>query len=102
MRGGRREGAGRKKGEADKVTRALRESAAKAATEGVTPLEMRLSVARHLWREATDVRGVIIDMDKAKEAAEFAEPALAYTSPRLNAIQGNGPDGALRIEVVQI
>src|SRR4051812_37656859 len=47
-RGGRRPGAGRKPGS---LTMKTREIAAKAAPEGVTPLELQLATMRALWAD---------------------------------------------------
>jgi hypothetical protein len=60
---------------------------------GILPLEMRLKVARKMWAEAVDAEGEIVDLEKAQAAANFAEPALPYTSPRLNSVEHSGPDG---------
>lgn len=91
-RGGKREGAGRKKGS---VT--IKRIDPEIIHGGTLPLEMRLKVARHLWAEATeaDENGEvkITDLDKAKQAADFAEPALPYTSNRLATITHTGPNG---------
>lgn len=85
-RGGRRPGAGRKKGSATKKTR---EIADRAAEEGITPLEYMLQVMR---TESTheDARVQI-----AREALRFeaAKAAAPYMHPRLAAIEHTGPDG---------
>lgn len=93
-KGGARPGAGRPKGS---VT--VRKSVDPAVVNaGILPLEMRLRVARHLWAEATETNQEtgevkITDLDKAKQAADFAEAALPYTSNRLATMIHTGPDG---------
>ncbi len=86
-RGGARPGAGRKPGSPTVKRRSP------DIDKGILPLEMRLRVARQIWAEAIDDDGEITDMAKAKEAAAFAEPLLAYTSPRLSSIEHSGPLG---------
>lgn len=91
-RGGARPGAGRKP-----LSKQLKKIDPKLINAGVLPLEMYLRVSRHLWSEATDPEtGAIKDIAKAKEAAEFAEPALAFTSNRLQAVAHThaNPDGS--------
>ena len=87
-RGGRREGAGRKP---QSVT--IKRVSPAVLNAGILPLEMRLQVSRQLWSEAVDQDGAIIDMAKAKEAADFAESCLRYTSPSLSSIEHSGPLG---------
>lgn len=87
-RGGARQGAGRKP-----QSESIRKVAPQVINAGILPLEMRLKVARKLWADATDAEGEITDMDKAKEAADFAESAMQFTSARLQAIEHSGPEG---------
>ena len=91
-RGGARPGAGRPKGS---IT--LKKVDPKVLNAGILPLEMRLRVARYLWGEATETAEdgeiKIKDLAKAKEAADFAEPALPYTSNRLATLMHVGPNG---------
>jgi hypothetical protein len=68
-RGGKRTGAGRKKGAATKKSQAI---AAKACAEGITPLEVMLAAMRHHYEQQ--------DLDRA---AEFAKDAAPYCHPRL-------------------
>ena len=70
-RGGKREGAGRPTGSASAKSRAI---ADRAASEGVTPLEVMLEAMRDLHG-----RG------KLAEAAHFARDAAPYMHPRLSA-----------------
>lgn len=65
----------------------------KVINAGILPLEMRLRVARKIWAEATDDAGEITDLEKAKEAADFAESAMQYTSARLQSTVFTGPGG---------
>lgn len=66
--GGRREGAGRKRGGANKLTKAAAE---KAAAEGIMPLDYMLNVMRD-EREAGNVR-----LDAAKAAAPYVHAKLS-------------------------
>ena len=75
-RGGKREGAGRKPGSANVRTR---ETAERAAQEGITPLEVLLGAMREAWEEN----------DKAK-ASGFAKEAAPYVHPRLQAVAHSG------------
>lgn len=86
--GGRRTGAGRKVGS---LTQKTREIAARAAKEGVTPLEVML----HAMRTHYDAK----DWDKAASVAKDAAP---YIHPRLAAIEHGGEGGGpLTINVVR-
>jgi hypothetical protein len=81
--GGARPGAGR-----PKLSLTVKKVDPKIINAGILPLEMRLRVARHMWAEATETdvetgEVKIVDVAKAKEAADFAEAALPYTSNRL-------------------
>lgn len=69
-RGGKRAGAGRKPGAATAKTR---EIADKAASEGVTPLEVMLGAMRELW-----------DNGNKLDAASIAKDAAPYMHPRLS------------------
>lgn len=70
MRGGRREGAGRKRGSANAKTR---EIADQAALQGVTPLEYMLRIMRD-------------DEAEAGRRDEMAKSAAPYMHPRLNSV----------------
>jgi hypothetical protein len=79
MRGGARPNAGRKPGGQNRKTRAI---ADKAATEGITPLEVMLEAMRaHHAANRLD------------EAAAIAKDAAPYMHPRLAAIEHGGKDG---------
>jgi hypothetical protein len=83
-RGGRRPGAGRKPGSANKKTR---EIADKAAAEGITPLEVQIETMRALWAEAN--QGNALDLDKAERACAIAKDAAPYIHPRLSSIEAS-------------
>ena len=85
-RGGRRAGAGRKKGSA---TRRTREIADAAATNGITPLEFLLAV----MTAPSDHEDAKVQV--AREAMRFdaAKAAAPYVHPRLQAVEHSGPDG---------
>lgn len=94
--GGTRPGSGRKP-----QSETIRKVDPEIINAGILPLEMRLRVARHMWAEAVDDTGKIIDLEKAKEAANFGEAALRYTSPSLATVAHTGANGG-PIEVNQI
>lgn len=75
-RGGRRPGAGRKKGSATKKTRAV---ANRVAREGITPLEVLVAAMRKHYDDG--------ELDKA---ASIAADAAPYCHPRLAAVQHSG------------
>jgi hypothetical protein len=81
-RGGRREGAGRKRGSETARTKRMRQIAAKALTESITPLEVMLAAMRKAYDAS--------DMPAALEAAKAAAP---YVHPRLASIEHAGPGG---------
>lgn len=79
MRGGRREGAGRKKGSTTKATVYRQEMLAKAAAEGISPLEVIMTAMRAAW-----------DAGNTDKAVEHAIAAAPYMHPRLAATQHSG------------
>jgi hypothetical protein len=87
MRGGRREGAGRKRGSPNQRTAAV---AQKVAQEGVTPLEFMVGIMRKEPPEGADPA-----VKLSHEALRFdaAKAAAPYVHPRLNAIEHTGKDG---------
>lgn len=85
-RGGRRPGAGRKKGSATKKTR---EIADRAAEEGLTPLEFMLQ----MMRRPTDHEDPKIQALRESMAFEAAKAAAPYVHPRLAAVEHTGADG---------
>ena len=84
--GGRRPGAGRKKGS---LTRKTREIANQAAEEGVSPLEVMLKAMR-----------VYYDAGDYANAATFAAAAAPYCHPRLSAVQVRGDGLGPVIQVI--
>lgn len=112
MRGGKRAGAGRPAGTANRRTR---EIANQAAAEGVTPLEVMLGNMRFFHTEAGELLQKIMapdaaDKDKAVElfkalmatrekAEDCARDAAPYIHPRLTAttIKGEGENGAIQL-----
>jgi hypothetical protein len=83
MRGGKRENAGRKRGSLATKTRAIAE---KAASQGITPLEVMLKAMRvHLRARRWD------------QAAAVAKDAAPYMHPRLTAVEVGGPNGAIEL-----
>jgi len=77
--GGRRPGAGRKKGSPNKATI---ERQARVAATGITPLDVMLTT----MRKYADAK----DWDKASAVAKDAAP---YVHPRLAAVEHAGKDG---------
>lgn len=78
-RGGRRPGAGRKPGTANKKTR---EIADRAASEGVTPLEVMIEAMRNAY----ETGGAI-------EAFPYAKDAAPYMHAKISAMELTGKDG---------
>jgi len=77
VRGGKRQGAGRKKGSVTQATVYRQEMLAKAASEGLSPLEFMLGVLRNSEAAFND----------RFEAAKAAAP---YVHPRLAAVEHSG------------
>lgn len=77
---------GRKKGSKNKATvereTGVAEITAKAAAEGITPLEVMIGAMRHAW-----------DAEDKDAAARFAKDAAPYVHPRLAAVEHTGKDG---------
>lgn len=94
--GGRQPGAGRPKGSLGKRTQEL---IAKAAEQGITPLEVLLDGMRHYYNLAiTDPLGFVIDpADKSGKilhtyrsmAKDYAVAAAPYIHPKLASLQAN-------------
>jgi hypothetical protein len=82
--GGRRPGSGRKRGGLNEKTRKIAE---KAATEGITPLEVQIETMRALWAEAN--QGNVLDLDKAERACAIAKDAAPYIHPRLSSVEAS-------------
>ena len=87
MRGGKRPGAGRKRGSLSKKTT---EIAQRVIAEGITPLEVLIS----------SMRAALIEGDRDK-ACQWADRAAPYVHPRLAAVEHSGnADNPLAFEVV--
>ena len=87
MRGGRREGAGRKPGSVSRIDAEARQS---AMTGGITPLDFLLSVMRDESREPQ------VRLDAAKAAAP-------YCHARLSSTELSGPNqGPMRYELGEV
>lgn len=94
-RGGKRPGAGRPPGAANKRTRAVADS---AAADGITPLEVQLGTMRALWTKATASKE--LNFDVAVQACAIAKEAAPYIHPRLQATEHTGADGgAIRLAI---
>jgi hypothetical protein len=89
MRGGKRPGAGRKKGTVSEATRRRKQIAEEAAASGITPLELQLQLMRHLWSEATDKAGKIVNIGKAMQANVVAKDAAPFVHPRLANVEAD-------------
>lgn len=78
---------GRAKGTANKVTEKRREIAARALSEGITPLEYMLNIMRKETPEGADA-ATHLQYDSLRfEAAKAAAP---YVHPRLAAVEHSG------------
>jgi hypothetical protein len=81
-RGGKRAGAGRRRGSLSQKTRAI---AARAAAEGITPLEVILRTMRSAWARASKNGETVTSFKDALIAVAMAEKAAPYVHPRLAA-----------------
>jgi hypothetical protein len=95
-RGGKRRGAGRKRGRLNNRTIAHKELASAAAGEGITPLELMVkrmryyhSLAEREMRKGEEADEHIIDA-ALKAANESAKDAAPFLHPRLSAIEHTG------------
>lgn len=86
QRGGKRAGAGRKKGTSRKITRTA-EIAEKAAAKGITPLEFILDIMRQPPSESDNPLVQIAHQEMRFEAAKAAAP---YVHPKLQPVDGKG------------
>jgi hypothetical protein len=92
-RGGKRQGAGRKKNTPNKAN-ALRE--ARIAASGITPLDVMIQDMRFhydLYQEAMANRDIASAKAELKEARDAAKDAAPYTHPRLAAVEHMGKGG---------
>lgn len=87
IKGGKRPGAGRKKGVPNKRTAALQASVEAA---GLTPLEFMLQIMRDEPSPELDPRDALQATAMRFEAAKAAAP---YIHPRLAAVEHTGPEG---------
>jgi hypothetical protein len=85
-RGGKRAGAGRKKGSATKKTRKVADAVAEG---GITPLEVMIDAMRRLHKAR-----------KYTAAAAVAQHAAPYVHPRLSAVTLGGQVG-VQLQVVE-
>jgi len=90
MSGGKRPGAGRKKGTPNKATAKRREIAEKALDSGITPLDYMLQVMRQEVPEGASAEQKASIVGMRFEAAKAAAP---YVHPRLAAIEHTGEGG---------
>jgi len=98
-RGGKRSGAGRKRGSANLKTQAI---AVKLAEDGeILPLAVMVKTMRGLWAVARRPDGTL-DMDKAKEACGIAYQAAPYMHAKLSntTVKGDA-DSPLTIQVIR-
>ncbi len=86
MHGGKRNGSGRKKGEATTKTREVAERATK---EGITPLEIMIEAMRKHYAKG-----------ELSEAVAIAKDAAPYMHPRLGAVQVANAPGSEPLRVV--
>jgi hypothetical protein len=91
-RGGKRPGAGRRKGSLSQKTRVIAE---RAAADGITPLEVILRTMRSAWARASTNGQTVTNFQDALIAAAMAEKAAPYVHPRLAAEKHevSGTDG---------
>lgn len=88
MKGGKREGAGRKRGIPNKASA---KKAAEIAESGLTPLDFMLQIMRdEACPEDADAAVKAAFADMRFEAAKAAAP---YVHPRLAAVEHTGKDG---------
>lgn len=87
-RGGKRANAGRKPGTVSEATRRRKEVAAKALSEGVSPLDVMLTTMRTLWDQAVDPEtGKVVNIGKAMQANVVAKDAAPFLHPKLSTIE---------------
>lgn len=85
-RGGKRVGAGRKPGTVSEATKRRKEVAAKALSEGVSPLDVMLTTMRTLWAQAVDESGKVVNIGKAMQANVVAKDAAPFLHPKLSTV----------------
>lgn len=77
-RGGKRPNSGRKKGQVTKATVYRQEMLARAASEGISPLEVMMTAMRKAWDEGN-----------VSDAVKHAAAAAPYVHPRLANVDMN-------------
>lgn len=87
MRGGAREGSGRKKGTVSSQTKERRQVIKKAVDTGIMPLDVMLGTMRSLWSAAHD--GENVNEDLRLQAVAVAKDAAPYLHPKLSNIEAN-------------
>lgn len=99
--GGKRPGAGRKKGTPNKATQARQ---AKVASTGIEPLDVMIENMRAFHAAAGEEQDVKEAHKLRLAAQECAKDAAPYVHPKLSAIEHSGPKGGpipiTRIELV--
>lgn len=101
-RGGKRPGAGRRKGTVSEATARRKAIAAEAMEGGVTPLEIMLATMRGLWAQAVDGDGNVINFGKAMQANIVAKDAAPFIHPKLSNVDAKlQGDLGLTVEIVR-
>lgn len=88
-RGGKRPGAGRKRGTVSEATQRRKAVAERALEEGISPLDVMLTTMRTLWDQAVDDDGRVINIGKAMQANVVAKDAAPFIHPKLSTIDAN-------------
>lgn len=102
IKGGKRPGAGRKKGVPNKITAAMRE---KALGSGTSPLEVLLGIMRKAEPKQRPKESVLVFVSRwkywADQRLDAAKAAAPYIHPRLQSVeyQDNSDPKDYRVEV---
>ena len=99
MRGGKRAGAGRKRGSQTKRTRMIAMSAAK---KGLSPIEVMLGAMRLLWTQSERAPDEELKLKRAMEAASIAKDAAPYVHPRIASVDNRAKDAAGQPEATRL
>lgn len=114
-RGGKREGAGRKKGTPNKRTLYLKELSEKAVDSGITPLEVMLNNMRSYYNDLDGLLSRLVD-EKGKPvsigdarlilglrqlAGNAAKDAAPFCHPKLQSITHSGKIGGPSEEITK-
>jgi hypothetical protein len=89
MRGGRRPGAGRKRGS---VTKKTREVAVEAAKQGISPADVMLEAMRQQYSLARDASEPEIKALFLSRAAQIAKDVAPYVHPRITPVEPRKDD----------